>query len=177
MKIFIRYLVIFTIITSTLLAYYFFKHNNNIEVSQSKSNQIIDLEDSTKIILSLIRSNKLAEVLDLENDQSKHTVDLLIENYSPAQLALESEALSQSYPVLLIFFKDEHWKIIEPIVTKHIGQIKIIKINADNLFKTTQEFEIKYFPTFLIMQSRQEINRLENLDEYNFKLFLETIIL
>lgn len=174
MKLNVKYLIIFIIVGFFLVTYYFYQHNKQIQ--NNELNEIIDLEDSTKIIMSLIASNKLEKVLDLSKEQSKNSVNLLIQNFSPAELALESEVLSQSYPVLLIFYNADQWKNIEKIVLEDLHKIKIVKINVDNLFKIAQSFEIDQLPVFVVMKSRQEINRIDGIKEQELKSAIEDIL-
>ncbi|MDR3646313.1 MAG: hypothetical protein P4L22_02095 [Candidatus Babeliales bacterium] len=84
----------------------FFKKSENVSQDSNKSTTVINLEDSTKIILSLIKSNNLEKALHLKTINDKNSVGLLIENFSPSQLALEAEVLNWPKPSNYGFFRN-----------------------------------------------------------------------
>ncbi|MDR3646304.1 MAG: thioredoxin family protein [Candidatus Babeliales bacterium] len=163
-----NFLVLITLLS--LSGCVFFKKSENISQNSNKST-VINLEDSTKIILSLIKSNNLEETLDLKTINDKSSVSLLIENFSPAQLALEAEVLNWPKPVIMVFFRhDDQWfnmkKILENYA-KNDNDLKYVEVNSENLFKIAEEFAIEANPTILLIQNRSEINRVENIQSIN----------
>lgn len=71
---------------------------------QHSYNALIDLEVSTRIIRNLITHNKVGEILEEHNPEQ---LALLLDNFSPASIAFESEVLGTTIPfVVIYYFKD-----------------------------------------------------------------------
>ncbi len=68
---------------------------------ETETNTVIDFADSVKIVRELLQSNSLTQIL--ENPEPEQ-LDFLINNFSPAEIAFESEVLNCSMPVALFCF-------------------------------------------------------------------------
>lgn len=63
---------------------------------------LVDLANSTKIIQTMMARKTLGTLLE-----DPEQLDLLINNFSPAQIAFEAEVLSTEIPLVVIYyFKD-----------------------------------------------------------------------
>jgi thioredoxin 1 len=126
--------------------------------SSETDSLVYNFADSVKIIRNLLHSNALPKILD-EHDPEK--LDFLINNWSPAQMAFESEVLSCTLPVLVCFYQKELNVIpfLEELANNYDGKLKIITIAEDKFPFITQLAVIESFPSFLLIKNRNEIVR------------------
>lgn len=124
---------------------------------------VYDFAESVTLIRQLLKTDSLPEILE---DADAQGLDRLINNFSPAQMALESEVLNCTLPVLIYFYLHQIMDsdFLEQLAQEYEDQIKIITLDADNFFSIAQQFEIEQFPTIIGMQQRDEIFRLERTD-------------
>ena len=136
--------------------------SKNLVLSASES---VDLSDSITVIKSLIHTKELYKVLLPQS--TPQSIDLLIENFSPAEIAFEAEVLNQELLCAVIFFKpsDAQWQKLSSLVEKMAQEykqvIKFVIINSEKLFKLAEKAEIETIPTVLIIAQREEKARLE----------------
>jgi hypothetical protein len=132
-----------------------------IETEPSES-LLYDLDESTRIIMQLIATQKLPQVLV---DQDPDAIDVLLKNFSPVEMAFEAEVLNYEGPVLLYFYEKEEPSIIkglEKIATFYKDKLKVVIINNEKLFRIAQNSEVDIFPTFMVIENRQEKGRIED---------------
>jgi len=118
----------------------------------------IDLLESTQIIRELIMTDKLCTIIDATKEQ----VDLFINNFSPAQLALEAEVLSCQTPVIACYCTAIDHTTIELIqqLAEEYTTIKFVIIDADALFSLVQDSDIQEVPVLCFVQNREIIDRI-----------------
>lgn len=131
-----------------------------------------DLDVSTQIIMQLVEQHELSKVLE-ESDPA--ALKRLIKNFSPAEMAFEAEVLNWQQPVIMFFvqkqaadYKELHL-ILENFAHEHEKTIKFVEVDADELFKITEKFEISHLPALVLMDQRQELARVEGLDPQSIK--------
>lgn len=130
---------------------------------ETSHDEIVSLYDSTKIIRELIRSNQLSKVLE---DIDESQLEILINNTSPAQMALEAEVLQFGTPVFLAFFntKDPLWQEMRnalQVLVQNKEIEKIVEVDAQKLPTIIEQSVIEAFPAVILIKDRQEIARLE----------------
>ncbi|MGC2310819.1 MAG: thioredoxin family protein [Candidatus Babeliaceae bacterium] len=124
---------------------------------------VYDLNESTDIIIVLIKTDKLPQVLA---DHDAEGLSLLLKNFSPAEMAFEAEVLNYEQPVLVFFF-DTHVNqadknVFQAVAEAYKEKIKCVAVDAEKLFRIAQQSEVDVLPTYLFINQRKEINRLEN---------------
>lgn len=121
---------------------------------------VYDFAESILIIRHLIKSDSLPQILE---DAELQGLERIINNFSPAQMALESEVLNCTLPVLLYFYQnsfDTH--LLEQLAKEYENKIKIVIIDADQFFSISEQFEVHSFPTVIALFHREEIERIES---------------
>ncbi len=141
-----------------------------------QSNVLIDLVASTKIIRSVIAQNKLNQLLE-EHDPEQ--LNLLIDNFSPAQMAFESEVLSTTMPLVLVYYYREDVKEkefiekLEQLAIEYENNVKFVIVDAEKLFSLAQDAEINTFPSIIFAKKRDIIARVTeplSIDEIRKKI-------
>ncbi|HZW61920.1 MAG TPA: thioredoxin domain-containing protein [Candidatus Babeliales bacterium] len=136
-----------------------------IETEEEATSSLYNLEDSATIVLKLIQNDTLNTILE---DADPDMVDLLIKNFSPVEIAFESEVLNCTLPVLVYFFnpesaqQDEKLDLLEELAEQYDNQVKIVIVDATRLTKITERAEIETFPSCMVIINRKEIERLED---------------
>ncbi len=134
----------------------------------SQENQdplVYDLDESTNIILTLLEQNMMQKlVIDTTPDQ----LDRLIKNFSPAEIAFESEALSCTLPVLLYFDDADGIDAMQPMLedmARHEDRMKVVTVDADNLFRIAENTQIATLPTWVLIKDREILGKLAGTTE------------
>lgn len=119
--------------------------------------QCINFTDSVIIIRSLLRSNALVKILE-GHDPEK--LDFLINNFSPAEIAFESEVLSCTDPVVIYVYQQcIDQSLFAKLKAKYRAH-KIVTIDADKFPVIVESLMIDIYPTIIEMNQRVEIDRL-----------------
>lgn len=146
------------------------------EASSKSDTSLVDLVDSTRIIRLLIAKDKIGETLE-PHDSSQ--LELLLNNKSPAQMVFESEVLSTTIPLVVVYYfkaGTESKKFIDELkvlADKYDDKIKFVVIDVDQLFSLAVDAEIEKVPTILFVENRNIIERIEeipSIDQLNKKL-------
>lgn len=138
-----------------------------------------DLDISAQIIIHLIEKQALSTVLEQSDPQA---INRLVKNFSPAEMALEAEALNWPHPVILFCIQKESLSYpvmhntIEQAAAAHEAHIKFIEIDAHELFKVIEQFNFDRLPALILMYQRAEVARAEGLQIENFKVELQRLI-
>lgn len=140
--------------------------NNQEKKEETYEHQeLYDLNASTELIISLLQKDTLNSILV---DADLESIDGLIKNFSPSEIALEVEVLNYEGTVALIFFKaDGAWNTIRQqliALAKEYPLIKFIQVDAQKLFKITEHTEIENFPAIIFLKHREEIARIEPIN-------------
>lgn len=138
-----------------------------------------DLLNSTHIVRHLIKKNKVKKLLE---DTDSEQLEILLNNFSPAEIAFESEVLSAQVPVILYFYNptdknhNQLQALVENIATHYKDTIKVVIIDAQALYKIAEKAEIEELPTIMIVRDRQEIERLiQPITEQRLKEMVDNI--
>jgi thioredoxin-like negative regulator of GroEL len=140
--------------------------NNQQEKTDAQHDyEIYDLNESSAVILSLVKKNELPLIL-AESETDTDKIDTLLKNFSPSEIAFEVEVLNQEKPVVIVYYdptenNDEIITALTESAKKHKDNVKFVKIDKDKLFKLTEKSEIDTFPTVLIIKDRIEVARFE----------------
>lgn len=127
-------------------------------------NVFIDLNEVTEVILALIQGNSIEMMLE----NSDHTtVDLLLKNMSPAEIAFNAEVVNAEQPVVVVFYNDrtpclsELKNTLTHYVANATCNLQCVMINADHLFKIAHINSITEIPTIILMNAGNELGRFE----------------
>lgn len=117
---------------------------------------LYNFADSVTLIRELIKSDSLPKILE---DADQDGLERLITNFSPAQMALESEVLNCTLPVLIYFYKDScaDRALLEQLAREYDDKLKFIIIDADAFFSIAEQFEIESYPALIGMSKRNEV--------------------
>lgn len=124
---------------------------------------LISLVDSTQIIRMLLIQNKLGQILESHDPEQ---LDLLINNFSPAQIAFESEVLTTTVPLVVVYYfknnvqEQEFIKQLDTFVAGYDDKVKCVIIDADKLFSLAQDAEIETFPAMVLVKNRNIIDKI-----------------
>ena len=124
----------------------------------SNDEPAINFSDSVKIVRELLKSDSLIKILD---DAKPEQLDFLINNFSPAQIAFESEVLNCTDRVILYcyhLFSDQN--ILMRLPQKYPGH-KIVIIDANQFPFLVNDMEVTTYPTLVIFNQRAEVERFE----------------
>lgn len=127
---------------------------------ENETNTVIDFADSVKIVRELLQSNSLNQIL--ENPEPEQ-LDFLINNFSPAEIAFESEVLNCIDQVILYCHQSQYDQRIVTSLQQKYSHQKIIIIDAEKFPFLVQDMAIDKSPTVIIMKQREEIERFEGL--------------
>lgn len=125
---------------------------------QTDNNNVIDFADSVIIIRELLRSNSLAKIL--ENPEPGQ-LDFLINNFSPAEIAFESEVLNCTDSVIVFCYQKLPDQNLIAGLQKKYPEQKIVLINGDQFPFLMYDLEVESYPTILMVKQREEIERFE----------------
>lgn len=130
---------------------------------------VYDFAESVTLIRHLLKTDSIAKILEGADTQG---LERLINNFSPAQMALESEILNCTMPVIVYFYNGllEDTQLLEQLAQEHVDKVKIITIDAEKFFSIADQFEIEKCPTIVLMQQRLEIERFSNTQLTNVSL-------
>lgn len=113
--------------------------------------------NSVKIINELLNSDSLSDILE---DADPEKLDFLINNFSPAEIAFESEVLSCTMPVLLYVYKECSDAQLLAIIEEHYQTYKIVLIDADVFPMIAESLQISEYPVFICFDQGVEVFRL-----------------
>lgn len=122
------------------------------------------LHESTAIICTLIEAKQLSSILE---ETSEEGLTLLINNYSPASMAMEAEVFNCTLPVILCFYKksdDSHqemFALFSECADHYNNQIKFIAVDVEQLPAIAQAFQVEQTPALSSMIKRHEIEFIE----------------
>ena len=137
------------------------------EKTKEQANAVINLVDSVKIIRIVVCKNKLNELLEAHDPEQ---LELLLNNFSPAQMAFESEVLSATIPLVVVYYYKESEKEkyfieeLEKLAKLNINKVKFVVVDSDKLFTLAQDAEIESFPTIVFSKNREIVEKItENI--------------
>ena len=152
----------------------------NGAVEKKEAHYVHDLDKTTQKVLGFIQENSLASIIETIESE---VIELLLQNYSPAQMVFEAEVYGSRLPTVILFyekgepFSDQAVAILEDLSTEFENKLKFIKINSNALFKIAEQENIQQLPTFLIIYNKTEAERLEGLfDKEILKMHLNNFL-
>lgn len=144
-----------------------------------QENILCSLDESTQIIMHLLEKNALSTVLEPSEPEA---IQRLIKNFSPAELALEAEALNWQTPVVFFFVQKDspgynsmHMSINQTALENN-GTIKFVEVDADELFKVAKSFDIETLPALLLMNNRAEVMRVEGVTKESLQADIQKLL-
>ena len=155
---------------------YSVKNDIQKEESSVAGTPIIDLLESTHILRELIQTNKIGDLLE---NHDADQLETLLNNMSPAQMAVEVEMIRTPMPVLAYFFEsgirhDHLLPEIKDLAHIYDQRVKFVMIDGPKLFQLYDMFAINALPTVLFIKNGEVIARLE--DDVNRRTLEEGII-
>lgn len=144
------------------------------EIKKNQAEIAVDLNESTEIILELLKKNDIKSILSPEIaeshvDNTKDTIDTLLKNFSPAQMAFEAEVLNFNDPVIILYYdssSSDYKTIMNGFLETALANqhnAKFVYIEVKKLFSLADYAEINEVPTVLLMYHRSEQGRIENI--------------
>lgn len=124
---------------------------------------ICKLDETASLILALIQGDSLTMMLENPN---KETLELLITNFSPAEIAFQAEVLNNHLPTIALFVTPEtsdYQLIMEDFITcarEFSHRCNFVEINTDKLFKIAQVSHVSDLPTLLFLHNSTEMARM-----------------
>ncbi len=149
------------------------------EVKKNQAEIVVDLNESAQIIVELLKKNNISSILTPEALQSEDTIDTLLKNFSPAQMAFEAEVLNFIDPVILLYYdasQPEHNGIMNEFLAtalNHQQRAKFVLIEVNKLFSLADQAHITTAPTILLIHNRSEIGRI--VDQHSSIFEIEII--
>lgn len=126
-----------------------------------------DLNQTAEFILAMIQGNSINLLLEHENHS---TVDLLLKNMSPAQIAFQAEVINCDQPVILVCYDPhfEKWNDMKQVLIHHnktsSNSYKMVCADVTQLFSIAQLVSLVEIPTFILYYNGIENNRLSDIE-------------
>jgi len=154
MKLKINTLIYLLLLSSCLL---FLNACNKKEAScDQKAEYVINFTDSVKIIRELLKTDSLSKIL---GEKESEKLNFLINNFSPAEIAFESEVLHCIDPVVLYIYQNHIDEQLINGLRKKYTSYKIVTIDAELFPPIVQSLQADEYPVVIIMNQRLEIDR------------------
>jgi hypothetical protein len=126
---------------------------------------LVRLTDSTNIIRELISTKNLGKMLEPHTTEQ---LELLINNFSPAQLAFEAEVFTTTVPLVFVYYYEDNVheqafiEQLEELAIEYDDKVKFVIVDIDALFALAQDVGIEKSPTLILAHNR---DILEKRDE------------
>jgi Thioredoxin len=129
---------------------------------EEASQPLVRLTESTIIIRELISSKQLEKVLE------PHTVEqaeLLINNFSPAELAFEAEVFTTTIPLVIVYYCEDtaqeraFIQQLAALALEYDDHVKFVVVDIDALFSLAQDAGIEKSPTLILTRNRDILER------------------
>ena len=129
---------------------------------------IVNLDEATSLILAFIQNNSLTMMIEKPEGEA---LELLLKNFSPAEIAFEAEVLNAQQPTIAFFATkdipnyDAIKALLEECASRFNKRCNFVEIDIKKLFKIAQIARIKEVPTLLFLHNRMELDRISNTIE------------
>jgi thioredoxin 1 len=123
---------------------------------------LVRLTDSTHIIRELISTKNLGKVLEPHTTEQ---MELLINNFSPAQLAFEAEVFATTIPLVVVYYYENnvHEQMfiqqLEKLAIEYDDKVKFVVVDIDALFSLAQDADIEKVPTVILTRDREILEK------------------
>ena len=130
---------------------------------QESTEFLIYLTESTQIVRELIAKNALGALLE---EHEPEQFDLLLNNFSPAQMAFEAEVLSSTTSLVIVYFyedspaEQEYIRECEQLAIRYNGKVKFVVIDMDALFVLAQDTNVTTSPTLFFVHGRDLLKKV-----------------
>jgi hypothetical protein len=123
---------------------------------ETEESLLYNFTDSVKIIRTLIETKAVNKIIE---DANQSDLDFLINNWSPAEFAFESEVLNCTLPVLVYYYENQNndRTLLEAIAQKYKDCIKVVIIDAMQFPKIAQLEEVIKYPILVLVNKRNII--------------------
>jgi thioredoxin-like negative regulator of GroEL len=144
--------------------------------ASQETHYMYNLDDSATIILALIQGDSLTTLLE---NADPAQVELLLKNFSPAELAWAAEVSNASVPVVVFFHQKEPF-ITDPLISSleslsitFKDRLKFIVVDSNSLFKLTEQTGITQLPTLLLIHKQDLLDQIEGtIDHASLERYL-----
>jgi hypothetical protein len=154
----------------------------DLEASDKTPELVIDLNKSTNIIVHLLKEGDIAKVLAPEAHNAQETIDILIKNFSPAEMAFDAEVLNFKDPVIVLFYDETDSNALnydssfKEVAYKYYNKAKFVTVEVTKLFKLAEQAGITVAPTLMLINNRAEVARIEKPDFLLFDTELNALM-
>ncbi len=134
------------------------------EQAAATDTALIDLLESTHIIREMIRTDRIGDLLENHDEEQ---LEVLLNNMSPAHMAVEVEMMRTPMPVIAYFFEpgirhDHALLILKDMAKTYDEKVKCVMIEGPKLFELYDAFAITTLPTVLLLKHGEVVARLED---------------
>lgn len=137
------------------------------ESNNYKTNTVVATDNNMIVENALVESNHVNNNLE-NNNAGSNTVE---NNNNDAGIIevtekdFNNEVLNSDKPVLIDFYADwcEPCKILYPIIEEIAEEnenIKVVRINVDNEFDLSMQYQVMSIPTMVVIKNGEEVNRI-----------------
>jgi thioredoxin-like negative regulator of GroEL len=132
------------------------------ELLEEAFQPLVRLAESTTIIRELISSKQLGKVLE---PHTAEQMELLINNFSPAELAFEAEVFTTTTPLIAVYYYEDnaHEQAfiheLEALALEYDDKVKFVVVDIDALFSLAQDADIEKAPTLILARNRDILER------------------
>lgn len=138
------------------------------ESNNYKTNTVVATDNNMIVENALVESNHVNNNLN-NNNAGSNTVEN--NNNDDAGIIevtekdFDNEVLNSDKPVLIDFYADwcEPCKILYPIIEEIAEEnenIKVVRINVDNEFDLSMQYQVMSIPTMVVIKNGEEVNRI-----------------
>lgn len=138
--------------------------------NKAPATAVLDLDIVVTKILGLIKNGKISEILLQDVKESPSVIDILVKNFSPAEMAFDSEILNSNVPAIVLFYDEIESSALliqenfEKIAQDNYNRAKFVKIDVSTLFKLADQAMVTTVPTVLAILSKKELGRTKQQD-------------
>lgn len=136
---------------------------------RKQNEKMLGIADNNIIVENaLIESNHVNDNLDNNNaggNTVKNNENDYVRIIEVTEKDFNNEVLNSDKPVLIDFYADwcEPCKILYPIIEEIAEEnenIKVVRINVDNEFYLSMQYQIMSIPTMVVIKNGEEVNRM-----------------
>lgn len=170
-KIIFIVVTIIVILLIILISMFLNKQNEKMlgidESNNYKTNTVVATDNNMIVENALVESNHVNNNLE-NNNAGSNTVENNNDDAGIIEVTekdFNNEVLNSDKPVLIDFYADwcEPCKILYPIIEEIAEEnenIKVVRINVDNEFDLSMQYQVMSIPTMVVIKNGEEVNRI-----------------